>query len=44
MLEMHLQECEDPTTEAHITVEEEAGENDESHSAMHCIEDRKPWK
>lgn len=45
MLEMHLQECEDPTTEAHITMDEEAAENgDEPQSALHSIEDRKPWK
>lgn len=45
MLEMHLLECDDPTVEAHISLEEDIAENgDEPHSAIHSIEERKPWK
>lgn len=42
MLEMQLQECENTTIEAHISLEDEA--ETEEHSAIHSIENGKPWK
>jgi hypothetical protein len=45
MLEVQLLESEDTTIEAHISLEDEPEKPEAvEHSAIHSIEDRKPWR